>query len=982
MVFSPDRSHAIAFNLFHFDESLVLVNAYIVSVDMDGTLLHMQKKAIPETLPGYGFPLDEQMLKLMDLLDKLQPKYLEENFKISPKRTKPLEELLKDPAQKARIVKFVHKRMDEVLSILVKHQIFLCWDMERKALVKDYLMVLHRRPLKAFLWFHKSTDGVVYRLSLGDDRGKKFQLSRKPVRVITNHPAWIVLGEHLNYIEHINGNMVLPFLEKDEVFIPRQTVRDYFQKFILKAAMRLDIEADGFDILKINQLSRCRLETTKDIFTGHWGIVPHMVYQSTSFIWSDTQRKRTSLDFKDNEEVAILQIQRDSLAEKEKLDLLVDLGIRHEENSFWLPAGAQKQDPLEAIEWMVENKVMLLQAGLEIGEIETDIGVVKMSAPQISLTSTAYNDWFDIHAIVTVGVFQIPFTKIAPYIIEENRFYPLPDGSYFVIPAEWMTKYRGLAQFGKRENDVLKIKKSQFTLLEEIILEDSNQPLTANNEPEISPSPLLLASLRPYQKEGFNWLIRHYYNELGACLADDMGLGKTLQTIAVLLFAKDQKSTALSLSADDRPKSDQLSLFDPPPDTKFLNPLNALIVLPASLVFNWEAELKKFAPSLSVNKMVGQGRIKDPRVLSRFDVILTTYHTALRDVETLCKMHFEYIVLDESQQIKNKDSQVFKAINQLPGKHKVSLSGTPIENSLSDLWSQMQVINPGLLGSFSFFKKEFITPIEKGKNEDKKAQLKKLVAPYLLRRTKEQVAKDLPPLTVKVFYSEMSPEQSKVYEKEKSAARNYLLENFQPENPQYQLMAVQTLTKLRQMANHPGLVVEDYKKDSGGKFDDILAHHAQVQKSGHKVLMFSSFVKYLELFKQGFEKNNQPFAWLTGSVPLAQRKNEIQKFEERSDITTFLISIKAGGTGLNLTSADYVFILDPWWNPTTELQAISRAHRIGQDKNVVAIKFITKDSIEEKILKLQEQKSQLAEDIIEGTSFPKLSKQELTFLLN
>ncbi|RMG86188.1 MAG: DEAD/DEAH box helicase, partial [Bacteroidetes bacterium] len=454
-----------------------------------------------------------------------------------------------------------------------------------------------------------------------------------------------------------------------------------------------------------------------------------------------------------------------------------------------------------------------------------------------------------------------------------------------------------------------------------------------------------------------------------------MGLGKTLQTIAVLLHAKAQKKGA------GPPVATQLDIFAPADDLDHLQPLQALIVLPASLVFNWGDELRKFAPSLSVYRHVGPKRHKDPRLLTRFDVLLTTYQTALKDAAILEKMAFEYIVLDESQQIKNKDSKVFKALNKMTARHKISLSGTPIENSLSDLWSQMQFINPGLLGNFTFFKKAFITPIEKGGDEARKEELRQLVAPFLLRRTKEEVAKDLPELDIRVFYSEMAPEQKKLYEKEKSKARNYLLENYNQSSFEYNRLVIQTLLRLRQLVNHPRLVFEDYKKGSG-KFTDVIEQWEVVNRSNHKTLIFSTFVQYLELFKDWFSAHNFEFSWLTGGVPQSQRARQIEQFQNREEVRSFLISTKAGGTGLNLTAADYVFILDPWWNPAAEKQAIARAHRIGQTKKVFALKFITKDSIEEKILKLQERKAALAEDILAAAGKHPISKTDLEFLLD
>ncbi|MDF1866051.1 MAG: DEAD/DEAH box helicase, partial [Saprospiraceae bacterium] len=573
--------------------------------------------------------------------------------------------------------------------------------------------------------------------------------------------------------------------------------------------------------------------------------------------------------------------------------------------------------------------------------------------------------------------FSIPFHKLIPYIREGNRFYLLPDDTWFLIPEEWMTKYLALAQFGKRDKDLVRLSKSQFTILNKMGFESKSVGEIDWKDIDFTLSTDLKATLRPYQLEGVKWLFWNYQNDLGACLADDMGLGKTLQMIAILLHAKEQR---VQNSAVQKNQNVQTNLFNTSGDIDYLKPLNALVILPASLVFNWESEIKKFAPKLNVYRHVGTKRHKDIRILERFDVLLTTYQTALKDAEILKEMEFEYIVLDESQYIKNKDSKVFKAINQFQANNKVSLSGTPIENSLSDLWSQMQFINPGLLGSYAFFKREFISPIERGGDDMKKEQLRNMVSPFLLRRTKEQVAKDLPELDVQVYYSEMTSDQKKLYEKEKSKARNFLLENFNKSNFEYNRIVIQTLLKLRQIVNHPRLVFEDYEKESG-KFKDVLEQWETVNKSNHKALIFSTFVKYLDLFKTHFSENEQEFSWLTGSVTQKQRAKEIEKFQTKDSVKSFLISTKAGGTGLNLTAADYVFMLDPWWNPAAEKQAIARAHRIGQTKKVFALKFITKDSIEEKILKLQERKATLAEDILSGAGKQSLSRGDLEFLL-
>jgi non-specific serine/threonine protein kinase len=292
----------------------------------------------------------------------------------------------------------------------------------------------------------------------------------------------------------------------------------------------------------------------------------------------------------------------------------------------------------------------------------------------------------------------------------------------------------------------------------------------------------------------------------------------------------------------------------------------------------------------------------------------------------------------------------------------------------------MQFINPGLLGSFAFFEREFLRPIEKENDLERKVQLRRLVAPYILRRTKTEVAKDLPELSTHIIYAEMTAEQASLYEREKSAARNALLEQYDPQSFEYRARVMQTLMRLRQLVNHPRLVMPDYEGESG-KFNEVLEIWQTIQKGEHKALLFSTFTSYLDLFKENFETNNQPFAHLTGSHTPVQRQAAITRFQNDATVQAFLISLKAGGTGLNLTAADYVFLLDPWWNPQAEAQAIARAHRIGQEKKVIALKFITKDSIEEKILQLQANKAQLAADIIENSSAMQFTQADLTFLL-
>ncbi len=969
--------YEVVYDLQEVYPGFFLPTAYVVSLDKEGYLAHIKQKALSNTVESFALELTPIRQQLFNLIESVQPKVLEKKFSPPKRKIKPLLTLLEDREIKKLIFQFVHRQIDALLRGIVQHDFPLTMNLERKVLVKDFQLEIGDGLLKAQLAFQRTAAEVKYQLTLANGEGP-WKIQSKEVTPITNHPAWLVVDNKLYKAEHINGNMVKPFRQRDEVRIPQDKVKTYFQKFIVKVASRLDIEAEGFDVLQYDQLEGCSIQVIQGLFEQKMVLAVEMNYPQTQFGWNDPKTKRTTLKFEE-EEIKIIQVRRNLTAEAAYIDQLKAFGLQ-QGNGQYFYLEQDSQDDMYMVEWLIQHKEALRKAGFSIKSTEVESQKIYLGKANLELQTDQINDWFDIKGRVQVGEFSFPFIKLKKYIAQGNRFYPLPNGDIFLIPQEWMNKYKSLVQFASTEKEDLRLNKSQFTLLEEIGINEDTEVNTDPNAIEFTPSKLLKAALRPYQLEGVKWLVQLYNNDLGGCLADDMGLGKTLQTITVLLHAKEKKANT---EIEDPPKAataPQLNLFAQADDEEFLNPLHALIVLPASLVFNWESEIHKFAPHLSVYRHTGPKRHKDLRLLKRFDIMLTTYQTALRDAKFLSEMEFEYIILDESQQIKNRESKVFKALNEFKAVHKISLSGTPIENSLSDLWSQMQFINPNLLGSFPFFKKEFITPIEKHRDEDKKDRLRTMVKPYLLRRTKSEVAKDLPPLTTKVFYSEMGKEQKKLYEKEKSAARNYLLENFDTSDPKYRILILQSLTKLRQIVNHPSLVYPDYSKESS-KFNDILEQWNVIRKSGHKALFFSSFVQYLSLFRKQFEKEKQQFSWLTGDLQSKERQRQVEQFEANESIQSFLISIKSGGTGLNLTAADYVFILDPWWNPTTEQQAIARAHRIGQEKNVFAVKFITKDSIEEKILKLQQRKSKLAKDIIENVNRGGFTTNDIEFLL-
>lgn len=988
---AADQEVSIVFNLREELPGFFVPLAYIVSVDKGGQLAHIQQQATPETVGAFQLPLTPEHQSCFLLVEDLQPQAIANHFKGKSRKLPDINQLLDkhNKEQAPTVWRYIHRKLDELISRCVAHQFPITLNIERQLLAKDFLLGIGGQGLQPLLAFKKTASRVHYTLQLLTEQGDRLTISRHHVIPLTNYPtpAWLLIDRELHQLEHLNGYLVKPFLEKDEVLIPADRASSYFRQFIAKVVSKVNIEAEGFAVDTKSNLLACHLELSLHPLENRYYLLPKMDYGAVAFGWNEKTNGKTLLDLS-GEEVKITRIERNDKQEASFLRRLAqEQCLPIEQSQFFLPKKLQDSppDPLAIFQWLIDHRHQLVRAGFHLPPPYLEDKNLSFLSGKLSLDIKNERDWFDLRGDVLIGDYRIPFPRIAAYIKRNERLYPLPNGEYFLIPKEWMARYAEVLQFAKAEKNSLQLAKSHYTLLEKIDPELAKNPEAAQEAALFTPSPKLKAQLRPYQLAGAQWLIQHFHQALGACLADDMGLGKTLQTIAVLLYAKEQKALLKENNTAPATFAPQLDLFAQPSigqDEAFLQPLNALIVLPASLVYNWESEIKKFAPTLSVLKHSGQNRNRDSRILRRYDIILTTYQTASRDQALLATIPFEYIILDESQQIKNRQSKVFKAINELNAQHKISLSGTPIENALSDLWAQMQFLNPGLLGSYAFFKKTFQIPIEKTDDELKKEQLRKLVGPYLLRRTKREVAKDLPPIHTQQLLCEMAPEQRRRYEEEKSAARNLLLDSFLPNDFKYRGLVVKTLMRLRQLANHPVLVAADYTQGSG-KFEEIMEQWEVVRKGGHKALFFSSFVTHLELFKTAFEAQGHPYAWLSGETAAKKRQQEVQRFQEDPSLQAFFISIKSGGTGLNLQAADYVFILDPWWNPKIEEQAIGRAHRIGRTEPVFVQQYISKDTIEEKIVLLQQRKSQLAEDIISQNSQSlQLDKEELSLLLN
>ncbi len=828
--------------------------------------------------------------------------------------------------------------------------------------------------------FHRLENETRYFLSIRHGTTQLSLLNRN-IFLLVNEPCRILYQNKLYFFDNITGSKLQPFFGKEYISIPRNVEEKYYGSFILNAVKSQEINYSGFQIIDVPTHKEAILSVAANL-AGYPVFIPVFKYNNTVIPPGDEGKKVAVFEVKDGNYL-FRRFEKDLKWESELISKLRMLGLYGENHTLMLAQPGEELSSAfyEAIDWLSKNNDILTENGFTICQEKLDH--TYFTGPrQIDLKINYSNDWFDIYAMVTFGQFSFPFIRLRKNILGMIREFKLPDGEIAILPAEWFARYRAMFSFGKVTEQSVRLQNHHFMLVNEI-----------SEEPELSADELignlrnqvilpreipaeLCAELRNYQQDGYNWMYHLYINRIGGCLADDMGLGKTVQALTLLLQVKRKETVYPHFS---HKKSGQLSLFATDEAANATLQPATLIVLPVSLVHNWEKEIRKFAPTLRTYVYSGARRREKSdlnEIICSFDIILTTYGTVRNDADELSQYEFFYLILDESQYIKNSESKTYKTITGIRSQHRIVLTGTPIENSLSDLWAQMNFLNRGLLGSKNYFKQEFILPIERDKIPEASEKLQKLIHPFILRRTKEEVAKDLPALTEETIIVEMTVEQNELYETEKSAVRNVLLNNVNDAGLEKSAFIVlQALTRLRQIAIHPKLIDQESAYESG-KFNEMMVMLSILVAENHKILVFSSFVKHLKLLAAGFARENWNYSLLTGQT--ADRKQVIEEFQEDPEKKIFLISLKAGGVGLNLTAADYIFITDPWWNPAAEMQAISRAHRIGQDKKVFVYRFISENSIEEKIQQLQERKSKLASAFVNSNDpFRDISKDEV-----
>ena len=595
---------------------------------------------------------------------------------------------------------------------------------------------------------------------------------------------------------------------------------------------------------------------------------------------------------------------------------------------------------------------------------------INKSKPNTSVHISSNLDWFDTEIEINFDGLGVDVSDIQKALSLKQNYVALGDGSIGILPEEWLKKFSLLFKMAESQGKKLRVSKFNFSVIDEmmdlisdqdIIKElDEKKKLLLNENPEshsdIAIPEEINAVLRPYQVAGFQWLAYLEKVKWGGLLADDMGLGKTVQTLTFLQYYKTKNQG-----------------------------IHALVICPTSLLYNWENEIRKFAPQLTYLIHHGSSRTLKHTELSGFDIIISTYGTLRSDAELFAKNEVDYIVLDESQTIKNPNSKVAKAAQFIPARNRIALSGTPMQNNTFDLYSQMNFLNPGMLGNKEFFKEQFAKPVDKFQDQETKDHLRKLVYPFMLRRTKEQVADDLPDKTDITLYCEMGPQQRAIYEAYKNMYRSRILGSIEQQGIEKSQFAIlQGLMKLRQICDSPAILRDEQKFDNHSAKLDELTRELEENTGEHKVLIFSQFLGMLALIREKLKQHQIPFQYFDGSYTAIQREQAINEFQNNQACRVFLISLKAGGMGLNLTAADYVYIVDPWWNPAVEQQAIDRTHRIGQTKNIFAYRMICKDTVEEKIMLLKEKKNSLVKDIISKDQhmIKQLTRDDVSYLFS
>ena len=687
----------------------------------------------------------------------------------------------------------------------------------------------------------------------------------------------------------------------------------------------------------------------------YWGSRQSLI-GTLSFDYAGTILERTNHRQHHYDEATRRLIRRDPVAEAAALELVQHVGFRVRRDYY------DRDLSLVITPEKLPHAVnVLLAAGWHV-EAE---GKLYRQSGNFKIEVTSGIDWFELHGNVEFGDQKVSLPKLLEALRKGDNLVRLDDGTFGMVPEEWLQKYGVLAGLGKSEEDHLRFTRAQVGLLDALLAAQPEARCDATFQKArrelqsfegvkaVDPPAEFSGQLRAYQRDGLGWLQFLERFRFGGCLADDMGLGKTVQVLALLAWRKH---------ASKRP------------------PGPSLVVVPRSLVFNWRQEAARFTPSLRVLDHTGLERRAPGDHFQDYDLILTTYGTLRRDAVEFKDLTFDYCILDESQAIKNATTQSAKAVRLLNARHRLAMSGTPVENHLGELWSLFEFLNPGMLGQASVFR--LTGSAGRAPNPETQQLLSRALRPFILRRTKTQVARDLPEKSEQTLYCDLEPAQRRHYDELREYYRRSLLDRIEREGMnKAKIQILEALLRLRQAACHPALIDKNTDAPSA-KLDALVPQLEEVFEEGHKALVFSQFTSFLDILRRRLDERGIPYEYLDGKT--RDRQGRVERFQNDPACKLFLISLKAGGLGLNLTAAEYVFLLDPWWNPAVESQAIHRAHRIGQTRHVFAYRLIARDTVEEKVLQLQESKRALADAIItaDNSLIAKLGREDLELLLS
>lgn len=792
------------------------------------------------------------------------------------------------------------------------------------------------------------------------------------IHIICINPCWLLMKERLLQVENLlHPELLTTWLEHPEILIPASDETEFFEKYYLPLAAELPLQGDGisWEFIETEPVKRLYLSD------AHGELKVELRFAYGSFELGYEKYIPSESILRQPDSLNLVRVKRVSSLETSAIQTLASPAYGLKRSSLE-PGIYGLRARLHPLDFLLHTVPQLTKEGFEVyGEENLNLGRANRNQPRLSFAISSGIDWFDIRIQVNYGETHVSMNDLRRAIRKNQRYIKLADGTVGEIPMEWIERYQQLFVMGEEIDDSLRMGRHHLALVDELLSTAENDTQVSTDigfnrwrqsirslitQGEIPPQPLpdgFSGELRPYQKAGFDWL--HFLNQagFGGCLADDMGLGKTIQTLVFLRSLYPGESAQSQHNA-------------------------SLLVVPRSLLVNWQREAERFTPGLRVLAYFESSRPKDTSLFEQYDLVITTYGILLRDVDTLRQYTFQHIILDEAQVIKNPLSLTARAARQLRAERRLVLTGTPVENSTMELWSHFTFLNPGLLGNLEYFRNAFATPIEKNADPQAAQRLRRMIHPFILRRTKSQVAPELPPRSERILYCDMEPAQRKLYNRTREQFRGMLLDMIDAGGMQNARMRIlEGLLRLRQIANHPRLFEKQFRGGSG-KFELLLENLETLRAEGHKTLIFSQFVQMLQLVRTALDERHIPYLYLDGQT--RNRQERVDLFQEDPRYPFFLISLKAGGTGLNLTAADYVIHIDPWWNPAVEQQASDRTHRIGQDKPVFIYKLITRDSVEEKIILLQDRKKNLVDQLVttENNIWKSLSPEDVKILFS